>query len=175
VALSRVLTQLSQLGHEESRNLSTDNVTTEVADVDSRVRSAQQTIAALRVLYDRAQKVSDVIDIETQLAQRESDLESLQARQRVLAQQVALATLTVHLRTAAAAAAKHTHHAAGFAAGAGAGWRAFARAAQGFFAAVGAVLPFAAVLVLLGAAAVPARAMARRRRRVRAPGASTGS
>jgi hypothetical protein len=168
-ALSRVLGELSRLGHEDTRNLSTDNVSTEVVDVDSRVRSAQETIAALRVLYARAAKVSDVIDIETQLAQRESDLESLQARQRVLAEQVALATVTLNLRTASPAAAKHTHHAAGFAAGAGAGWRAFVRAAQGFFAGLGAALPFAAVVVLVGVAALVARGIARRRRRVRTP------
>jgi hypothetical protein len=170
-ALSRVLGELSRLGHEDNRNLSTDNVSTEVADVDSRVRSAQETIAALRVLYARAVKVSDVIDIETQLAQRESDLESLQARQRVLAEQVALATVTLNLRTASPAAAKHTHPAAGFAAGAGAGWRAFVRAAQGFFAGLGAALPFAAVVVLVGVAALVARGIARRRRRVRTPAA----
>jgi hypothetical protein len=161
-ALSGVLTGLSRLGHEDSRQLSTRNVTTEVADVDSRVRSGQQTIAALRVLYSRAQKVSDVIDIETQLAQREADLESLQARQRALAGEVAMATVTLTLHRMPTVAANRSHH-TGIAAAAAAGWRAFATSARAVAIAFVAVLPFAAVLVAIAAGVLV------RRRRVRAP------
>ena len=157
--LDHVLSSLSRLGHEDSRQLSTQNVTTDIADVASRVASAQQTIAALRVLYARAQKVADVIDIETQLAQREADLESLQARQRALAEQVAMATVTLTLRPLPVAASKHPHH-TGFAAGAAAGWRAFGHSVRGLATALGVILPFAAVLVVIAAGV-----LIRRRRR----------
>lgn len=155
----RVLSSLAQLGHEDSRQLSTQDVSTDVADVASRVGSAEQTIAALRVLYARAQKVSDVIAIETQLAQREADLESLQARQRALSEQVAMATITLTLRTLPAAAAKHAGR-TGFVAGAAAGWHAFAHSVRALATAFGAVLPFAVVLLVIAAAV-----LVRRRRR----------
>ena len=95
--LDDVLTQLSALGKEQTRHSSSRDVTTQVADVDSRVRSAVDAIAQLQGLYSKATRVADVIAIEGELSQREADLESLQAQQRALAGQVSLATLTLYL------------------------------------------------------------------------------
>jgi hypothetical protein len=151
--LSATLTALSRLGIERSRELSTQDVTSKVADVNSRVTSARDSIARLRVLYAHAVKVSDVIAIESELAERESDLESLEAQQRALDAQTSMATVTLSLAAAAAVPPVH-HERTGFLGGLENGWDAFAGAAAWVATAVGALLPF---LVLLGLVAVAAR------------------
>lgn len=161
--LGIVLGKLSALGREKSRHSSTNDVTTQVADVDSRVRSALAAIAQLRDLYGKATRVTDIIAIESELSQRESDLESLQAQQRALSGQIAMATVTLYLVTPPAPA----HHAVtrhGFVGGLAGGWHAFTRAASVLVTGVGAVLPF-----LLLAALGVAIGVAVRRRRVSHP------
>jgi hypothetical protein len=153
--LSATLHDLSQLGGERSRELSTQDVTAKVADVSSRVTSARESIARLRVLYQHATKVADVIAIESELAGRESDLESLEAQQRALDAQTSMATVTLSLVSAAPVVKPAVHHSrSGFLGGLETGWDAFAGAAAWVATAVGALLPFA---VLLAALAVVAR------------------
>jgi uncharacterized protein DUF4349 len=155
--LTTVLGQLSKLGVEQSRQLSTKDVTSKVADVDSRVASARGAIVRLRDLYQHAVKVADIISIESELSGRESDLESLQAQQRALAAETSMATVTLTLtRLAAKTVApppKSHHHRTGFTGGLANGWDAFTRAASGVATAVGAVLPFAVLLLVLAVVA----------------------
>jgi hypothetical protein len=168
--LASVLTELSQLGAEKARHLTTKDVTSKVADVDSRVASARGAIVRLRDLYQHAVKIADVINIESELSSRESDLESLQAQQRALATETSLATVTLSLTAAAAPVVVHKpahHHArTGFVGGLQNGWDAFSRAAVGIATAVGAVLPFAVLLIVL---ALIARLLWPRLRPVRRP------
>lgn len=158
-ALGGVVDKLAALGHEKSRNSSTQDVTGDVADVASRVRSAQAGIAQLRILFDRAVKVGDLIALENELSQRESDLEALEAKQRALDAQTSMATVTLHLiRAGAPAAVSHKHHeAGGFVGGLRDGWRAFRSAAGAVATGVGAVLPFLALALVIGAATVVVR------------------
>jgi len=147
--LAEVLTRLSALGTEQTRHMSTRDVTTQVADVDSRVRSALAAINQLRALYARATRVSDVIAIESELAQRESDLESLQAQQRALAGQVAMATVTLYLVSMPSPARHHATH-RGFLGGLDGGWRAFTHGVRLVVTGIGATVPFAALLAAAG-------------------------
>ncbi|MGI8762317.1 MAG: DUF4349 domain-containing protein [Jatrophihabitantaceae bacterium] len=150
--LTSTIERLAALGTETSQQSSTRDVTGQVADVSSRAASAQASIARLRTLFARATKVSDIIAIEDELAQREADLESLQAQQRALDSQTVMATVTLYLtRLAAPARAKH-HAATGFLGGLAAGWRAFTGTAAACATAVGAALPFLVLLALLGGA-----------------------
>jgi len=153
-ALSTTLTALSRLGTEQSRQLSTTDVTEKVADVNSRVASAQQSIARLRTLFGSATKVADVIAIEDELSQREADLESLEAQQRALTRQTAMATITLRLVTAAApAVVKHHTHRSGFVGGLQRGWDGFTAAVAWTADALGTLLPFLlfGIVVALGA------------------------
>ncbi len=154
-ALQQVLDDLSALGTERSRQSSTTDVTEKVADVNSRVASAQRSIAALRTLYSSATKVGDVIAIETELSTREADLESLQAQQRALARQTDMAAVTLDLQTAARAVApvKPAKHRTGFVGGLQRGWDGFVRAAGWVATGVGTLLPFLALLFVLALAA----------------------
>jgi hypothetical protein len=153
--LAGVLTSLSALGAEQSRQQSTQDVTSEVADVGSRLVTAQTSIERLTLLFDQAKKVSDIIAIENELAQRQAEKESLQARQRALSAQTAMATVTVHLVTKAATAGAEPNK-SGVLGGLSRGWHNFTHVAGALLTGFAVALPFLAVLVLLGAGALVA-------------------
>ncbi len=157
--VASVLDRVAALGRERTRQLGTRDVTAEVVDVASRVLSARRAIASLNKLYHRAGRVRDVISIETSLAQREAALESLEARQRALQGQTALATITVSLigRLLPAPTVAHHHSAGGFVGGLHHGWHAFSASVLAVATAVGAVLPFVALFAALGALALVLR------------------
>lgn len=165
-SLIDVLTRLAALGTEKSRQLSTQDVTSQLVDVTSRVTSAKAAIAQLEQLYARATKVAEVIQIETTLAQREADLESMESQQHALQAQTALATVTLELTTAASAPPHPRPASTGFTGGLRRGWDNLTRASSWLAAAVGAVLPFAVLFAILAGAALLVR-----RRRQRAAGA----
>lgn len=150
-----VLDELAHLGRERSRHLSTQDVTAKVADVTSRVTSGTRAISRLRELYAHTVKVADVIRIEDELSARESDLESLQARQRALAAETSTAAVTLSLLSGAAPVEKPpaTHHRTGFIGGLRNGWDAFTTAAGALATALGAVLPFAVLILALAVVA----------------------
>jgi hypothetical protein len=150
--MDAVLDQLGRLGREQSRSSSTQDVTEDVADVDARVASMQASIARVRAILSRADKIGDVVSVEGELSRRTTELESLQARQRALAGQVDLATITLQLRADRAAAPPPAPDRAGFAGGLRNGWHAFTTTLGWLFAALGAVLPFLLLAVPVAAA-----------------------
>lgn len=119
-----LLSRLADLGTELSRSVGSRDVTTVVADVDSRVASLRASLDRLRALTDRASGISDLVSLERELTARESDLESLQAQQRALADQIALATVSLHLLAGAEPVAR-PEQARGFGSGLTDGWAAF--------------------------------------------------
>ncbi|HEX6447721.1 MAG TPA: DUF4349 domain-containing protein [Streptosporangiales bacterium] len=163
-----VLARLTRLGTRLSLSQQADNVTEDVADVGARVKSAQSSLDRLRTLMRQATDVQDVLSIETQVSQRESELEALQARQRALDKQVRYASVTLALTGPHAAPPKHD---AGLLAGLRAGWHGLLVFLTGLLTVVGAVLPFLLVAGPLGAVGY---LVLRRRRRRRAAAATSG-
>ena len=149
--LNDVLTKFAALGTELGRQLSTKDVTTQVADVNSRVTSAKESISRLRLLFARAEKVGEIIAIENELSRREADLESLQAQQRTLAAQTEMARVTVDMTTVAPPAEKKKQD-RGFIGGIKRGWDNFTDATVSVLTGLGIVGPFVVFLAVLGAA-----------------------
>jgi hypothetical protein len=147
------LDRVGKLGTVSDRTLTGDDVTEQVVDVASRVATQRASVERVRALMAQATSLRDVVALESQLSQRESDLEALLAKQHKLKDQTDLATVTVHLSTPpkppAAVVAPPTHR-MGFGTGLGNGWDAFTGAALGAAAVLGAVLPFALALAVLG-------------------------
>lgn len=156
---------IAHAGTVESRRQSANDVTDEVVDVDSRVKSAEATLKRVRLLLDRAGSLGDVIRLESVLAKREADLEALQARQRSLAARTSTATIDLVVRATPdrkpVSPAKDDD---GFLAGLSAGWDGLRTIGTGLATALGAVLPFAVVIAV---AAVPIAVLVRRLRRRR--------
>lgn len=150
---STALHQLAtSLGTETSLHQQAQDVTQDVADVNSRVASDQASIAQLRGLLDRAASVSDVLNIQGQITQQESDLESLEARQRALSHEVSYATVSLQLVTVPPPVQQQHHrsHGSGFVRGLTGGWHALRVVASGLFTGFGAVLPFAVFIAAAG-------------------------
>ena len=158
--LDALTADLSRLGDVVSASTSSTDVAAEVADVDARVATARASLARVRALMERATTIADIVALEGELAQRQGDLEALEARQRVLADETARATLTLTLTAAPVPVAQVDD--SGFLAGLRSGWAAFGTASGVLLTALGASLPF----VLLGLVVV-ALVWAVRRRVVR--------
>jgi hypothetical protein len=151
--LDGTLDRFGALGEELRRSSATQDVTEDVADIDVRVRSMQASIARVRAILSRAERIGDVVSVEGELSRRTTELESLQARQRALAGQVSLATVTLHLVAKDVPDAAPPAERGGFLGGLEDGWDAFSSAVGWVLTALGAVLPFLLVLVPLGLAA----------------------
>ncbi|TKA06456.1 DUF4349 domain-containing protein [Actinacidiphila oryziradicis] len=146
----RVLGDLAGLGRLLGRTVSAQDVTEQVVDVQSRIKTQQASVARVRELMNRATKISDIVSLEGQLSTREADLESLQAQQASLKERTGMATVTLVLTEPAAKPASAKPKAAdGFWASVGnaltGGWHAFYVALRGVLMALAAVLPFAAL------------------------------
>lgn len=151
--LDAVLAELPGSGRVGYRTRSETDVTGQVADVASRISSAEDSLAELRSLIAKAASMNDLISLEQALASRESDLESLQAQQRALADQVQYATVTVGYYEPAPVATrpptKPAAHRAPFVAGLVDSWHALGAAFRALLAVVGWLLPFAVLIALL--------------------------
>ncbi|MER8029664.1 DUF4349 domain-containing protein [Streptomyces bauhiniae] len=145
---AEVLGSLQGTGKLLRRTARAQDVTDQVVDVDSRIKSQRASVARVRELMDRADKLTDVVALEGELSSREADLESLLAQQASLKDRTGLATITLSL------AGKGAHSAAdddtpGFLDALSGGWHAFLTMLRWIALVVGAVLPFAALLALL--------------------------
>ncbi|WP_369195300.1 DUF4349 domain-containing protein [Streptomyces djakartensis] len=143
-----VLTDLEGSGRLLERSAKAQDVTDQVVDVESRVRTQRASVARIRELMDRATKLSDVVTLEGELSTRQADLEALLARQASLKDRTSLATITLSLsRTPVAEAAEDDDP--GFLDALAGGWHAFLTMLRWLAVALGAVLPFAAVAAAL--------------------------
>jgi hypothetical protein len=142
---------VSRLGQLASRQTTTQDVTGRVADVNSRVASAKSAIAQLRVLFNRATKLGDIITLESQLSDRESDLEALQAQQRALNDQTTLSTIDVDVTRPPTTTTRSSHHPrqSGFVGGLQQGWNALVTTFRAVSHGLGAALPIGVVLIVL--------------------------
>lgn len=164
--VDQLLDGLAGMGEELSRSVRSEDVTTVKADVDARVASLQASLDRLRALLSDATGINDLVSLERELAAREGDLESLQAQQRALGDQIGLATVSLYL---VAEVADPTPEATGFVGGLGQGWDAFIGTGTVLLTALGATLPFLVLVALIVGTVVGVS-----RRRTRAAGTPTG-
>ena len=147
-----VLGKLSTtFGHPVSASQHAQDVTGQVADVSSRVASAQDAIKQLRTLLKRAGTVSGLLSVQEEINAQESSLEALQSQQRALAKETSYATVTMFLLSQHHHAVAHHGKRHGFVAGLAAGWHGLRVATSWLLTVAGALLPFLAVLAVLAA------------------------
>jgi hypothetical protein len=157
-AFEDVRAAIGHLGDVTEQDVQAQDVTAEMVDVESRIASLRASVERVRALLGQAGDVAQLALVEGELASRETELEALLGQQRVLADQVALATLTVHLGEDEVPSP--SEDAAGFTDGFRRGWVALVDGGQALLAAVGFLLPFA---VPAGLVALALRWWVRRR------------
>jgi len=81
-----------------SLNISTQDVTAEWVDIRSRLDNWKATEKRLlEILADRTADLGDVLAVERELSRVREEIECAEGQMRVLADQVELATLTIHI------------------------------------------------------------------------------
>jgi Domain of unknown function (DUF4349) len=159
-AYAQVLTDLSApaLGKQIKITQNATDVTQRVANVDSLVTSEQDAIAALQGLLKHAASVTSLLQVQQQISNDESYLQSLQAQQRALNHETSYATISLTLLSTAHHANAGRHHARhGFLGGLIAGWHALGRATVAVLTALGAALPFLIIAAILAGLAYAGR------------------
>ena len=94
---------IAALGTVTERTQKAQDVTLQVVDLDSRIKTQQESVARTRDFMTRTQNLSELSQMEGELTRRQADLESMIAQQQSLANQVGLATLTVSVEQTPAA------------------------------------------------------------------------
>ena len=170
------LSQLSAgLGTQLALQQQAQDVTQQVADVNSQVTSDQAAIAALRALLSHAGSVSGLLSVQNQINAEETSLESMLAQQRALSHETSYATVTLTILGPKAKPVVHRPKAPpSLAGGLGAGWHALRVTVSWTLAVLGAVAPFAVIAALAALVIYRGRRWVIRRR-PRAPAASPES
>jgi hypothetical protein len=159
-ALTKLLADLKHVGDVANVSVSRSDVTTKTVDLDARISALQTSVARLQTLMDHAASTADLLTAEKALSERQENLESMQSQRALLADQVQLSTLTVHLTPFGVAPPGGPH---GFLEALGTGWRALVSALHGAAIVLGVLLPWLVVAVLVAAAVlIPLRRTRRR-------------
>ncbi|MHA6763395.1 DUF4349 domain-containing protein [Streptacidiphilus sp. PAMC 29251] len=157
-----VYQQLLKLGTVLAHQRQAQDVTQQVVDITSRVKTQQASVARVRDLMNRANSIADVTALEADLTQREADLESLESQLSSLQSQTSMSTVTVQLYSKASPApvVKAKHGGVSVFGALKGGWHALYATVRAVLIALAAALPF---LLPLAALAWLARLLLRRR------------
>ncbi|GGO03265.1 hypothetical protein GCM10011576_03500 [Micromonospora parathelypteridis] len=156
-----VVDEIAKLGRQQSREISTEDATEAIVDLDARIISQRARVESARQLLARATSITDLVSLENELGRREADLASLEAKKRRLADLTALSTITVTLAGPAAKVTPEKEE-SGFLAGLTGSWKAFVASLTVLLTVLGALLPW---LVAFGVPVAVLLLVLRRRRK----------
>ena len=79
----------------ENKEISSQNVTEEYIDIDARLKAKKVLEAHYLELLKKANKVSEMLEIEAQLSAIREEIEAKQGQLRYMQSQIAMSTLTI--------------------------------------------------------------------------------
>ncbi len=94
------LDRLGSIGELRTQNVSADDVTERIVDVQSRINTAEASVERLRSLLEAAVDIKTIVELENELLARETQLETMRGSLRTLQDQVALATIVLTITEA---------------------------------------------------------------------------
>lgn len=96
--LDDTVAALKQLGTVSSETQSNDDVTRQSTDLDARLSNARTSEGRLKeVLQQRTGRLSDVLDVEREIARVRGEIEQMEAHRKTLDQQISYASVSVQL------------------------------------------------------------------------------
>jgi Domain of unknown function (DUF4349) len=102
VAASRFETALSQIhsfgGRVINEKVSGQDVSEEYLDLEARLRTKKALESQFLEIMKQARKVSDALEVQSQLGEVRTEIERLEGRRRFLENQAALSTITITLQ-----------------------------------------------------------------------------
>jgi hypothetical protein len=165
-ALTDLLDDLEELGEVASVSITRSDVTGQAVDLDARISALQTSVTRLQTLLDEAPTTEALLAAEGALSGRQEQLESLQSQRALLADQVELSTLRVHLQPPGVAPPGGPD---GFVDALGTGWNALVSAAGAAVVVLGVLLPWLLVAAVMAAVVLVTLRRTRRRTTVPAP------
>lgn len=96
------LSRLGAIGELRTQNVSADDVTERVVDLESRISTAEASVERLKSFLDEANDIVTITELEEQLLERETQLETLRGQLRTIRDRVDLATIVLTLTEALA-------------------------------------------------------------------------
>jgi hypothetical protein len=79
----------------ESKNISTTDVTEEFIDVEARIKTKKELEARYKEILKKASRVDEILNIEREVGNLRSEIESLEGRMNYLKNRIALSSLTI--------------------------------------------------------------------------------
>jgi len=107
--------QLSKLGTVQNEHISGQDVSAQYVDLQARLANEEAQRDAMLVLLKRAQSISDIITIQTQLGQITQQIEELKGQIQYLDHNTAFSTISVNIIEAGAPVAAQQPDSWGFA------------------------------------------------------------
>jgi anti-sigma factor RsiW len=93
--LDAALVELKKLGRVDSESQNGQDVTSQYVDLEARLSNSRNTEKRLlELLSQRTGKLSDVLEVETELSRVREEIERMEGERRMMAKQVEYATLT---------------------------------------------------------------------------------
>lgn len=92
-----VLQQLRRIGEVKSEQASSNDVTEEFTDLQSRLRNLEASEQRYLDLLGRAENINDILTVQDRINITRAEIEQVQGRINLLGNQTELATITVHL------------------------------------------------------------------------------
>ena len=96
-ALEELINKTSGLGVVKSKSLSAKDVTDEITDIEARLKNLYVLRDRFRLLLDKADTVSEVIDIERELSRIQTEIDSIEGRRLKLKNQVAYSEAEIYI------------------------------------------------------------------------------
>jgi hypothetical protein len=103
------LEALAKLGPVASRAVQVWDVTEAYTDLEIQLKGKQATLARFQEILKKAEKVEEVLKIETEVARLATEIEQLEGKLRLMKSQVAMSRIAVRFERSTAVAAQQRH------------------------------------------------------------------
>ncbi len=142
---------LEKVANLTSSSSTSEDVTTQIIDIDSRIRAQRASLSRVEVLLGQATSIRDIVAIESQLTQRQADLDSMVQRLAFLRDQTSMSTVTVNIQRTQDVPEKKEKEDddTGFLSGLEGGWNALTAFGTGLATVAGAILPWSIALLII--------------------------
>ncbi len=134
---------LGRLGKLADLSIQTEDVTGTAQDLDARINALQTSVTRLQALLAKAGSTADLLAVEKELAERQGELESMEAERARLSDQVGMSTLQLSVVERPSTGERIAP--GGFLGGLRSGWNAFLATLNAIVVAFGALLPWLVV------------------------------
>lgn len=144
--LAAFLDDVKDVGEVQNQSINSTDVTMQVVDVQARLDALEASLNRLRTLQAQAGTVTDLVAIESELAARQADRDSLVSQLEYLQDQVAMSTVSFTLLPEVSVGVTEPD----FLRGLSNGWNALLGLGAGLITAIGFALPFLVVAAVIG-------------------------